>query len=82
MIDLFLAASSPTPASSQESTKNTSSDLPLSLGADDQVILNQVIDYYHQALKQSPKALNYLASRGLNDPTLIDTFKLGYCNRT
>lgn len=55
---------------------------PVSMDADDQALLDQVTDYYHQTLKQSPDALAYLATRGLTDPALIDTFKLGYANRT
>jgi DNA primase catalytic core len=49
---------------------------------DDQALLDQVIDFYHETLKQSSEALDYLASRGLNDPELIERFGLGYANRT
>jgi DNA primase len=38
----------------------------IDLEANEQTALDQVIDYYHQTLKSSPEALNYLASRGLN----------------
>lgn len=55
---------------------------PVALDADDQALLNQVIGYYHQTLKQSPEALAYLKSRGLDHPELIERFKLGYANRT
>jgi len=55
---------------------------PVALDADDQALLNQVIDYYHATLKQSPEALAYLKSRGLDHPELIERFKLGYANRT
>jgi DNA primase len=55
---------------------------PVSLNADDQALLVQVVDYYHQTLKQSPEALAYLQSRGLNHPELVDHFKLGFANRT
>jgi post-segregation antitoxin (ccd killing protein) len=51
-------------------------------GADDQALLNRVIDYYHATLKQSPEALAYLAQRGLDHPELIDRFRLGFANRT
>lgn len=54
----------------------------LSRSADDQAALQQVIDYYHETLKQSAEALEYLAKRGLNQAELIDRFKLGYANRT
>lgn len=50
--------------------------------AQDHTLLNTVIDYYHNNLKQTPDALAYLKQRGLHHPELIDTFKLGYCNRT
>src|SRR6202521_21555 len=48
----------------------------------DQLLLRQVIDYYHESLKQSPEALGYLQSRGLDHPELIARFKLGFANRT
>ena len=55
---------------------------PVALDADDRALLVQVVDYYHQTLKQSPEALAYLQSRGLNHPELLETFKLGFANRT
>jgi hypothetical protein len=55
---------------------------PVDLDADDRALLGQVVDYYHQSLKQSPEALAYLAARGLDHPELVDRFKLGYANRT
>jgi DNA primase catalytic core len=55
---------------------------PVSLDGDEQSALDQVIDYYHATLKNSPNALEYLASRGLTHPEMIETFKLGYANRT
>jgi hypothetical protein len=59
--------------------------VPVALDADDRTLLAQVIDYYHATLKQSPEALAYLESRGFSGATAmeaIDTFKLGYANRT
>ncbi len=55
---------------------------PLSMEAEDQTLLNQVVDYYHTALKQNTEALDYLASRGLTSSEMIDHFKLGVANRT
>jgi DNA primase len=49
---------------------------------DEQRQLSQVIDYYHTTLKQSPEALEYLTKRGINSAEAIDTFRLGYSNRT
>ena len=55
---------------------------PLAVNAGHQESLRQVIDYYHETLKASPEALEYLESRGLKNAELIDTFKLGFANRT
>ena len=55
---------------------------PVSLDADDQALLGQVIGYYHETLEASPEALAYLDKRGLNHPELILRFRLGYANRT
>ena len=58
---------------------------PVAINADDAALLAQVIDYYHATLKQSPEALAYLESRGLTGAAAreaIDTFKLGYANRS
>jgi len=55
---------------------------PLAANPDNQATLKRVINYYHETLKQSPEALDYLESRGLKSAELIDTFKLGYANRT
>ena len=60
-------------------------DAPVELDADDHKLLNQVVDYYHQCLKQSPEALAYLELRGIAGSVAveaIDTFKLGFANRT
>jgi len=57
-------------------------DAPITENVEDQKALQQVINYYHQTLKQSPEALAYLEKRGLNDLELINHFKLGYANRT
>lgn len=55
---------------------------PVVFDADDQDLLNQTVDYYHQTLLAAPEALAYLSARGLNHPELITRFKLGYANRT
>jgi DNA primase len=55
---------------------------PVALDADDRALLLQVVSYYEQSLRDSPEALAYLQSRGLNHPELLDHFKLGFANRT
>jgi DNA primase catalytic core len=55
---------------------------PVERAADDRALMLQVVDYYHEALKQSPEALKYLQSRGLESSEMIGEFKLGFANRT
>lgn len=55
---------------------------PVDRSADDAAMLEQVVAYYHETLKQSPEALKYLESRGLTDAQMIGEFRLGYANRT
>lgn len=73
-----------TDAPSKAPSKNTTTKLtpPLAANADSQTALRQVIDYYHETFKQSPEVQEYLRSRGLEHPELIDRFKLGFANRT
>ena len=55
---------------------------PLDAEAEDSVLVGQVVAYYHERLKQSPPALAYLASRGLDEPGLIERYQLGYADRS
>jgi DNA primase catalytic core len=55
---------------------------PVHFDADDQALLAETIGYYHERLKQSSEALAYLAKRGINDPRMIESFKLGFADRT
>jgi hypothetical protein len=55
---------------------------PVALDADEQTLLDQCIDYYHQTFKDSPEALAYLEARGLSHPEVVERFKLGFANRT
>ncbi len=80
-----LAAGSSAVASTTKPVKHsTVQKLPTSLAnnAEDDKLLVQVIDYYHQALKDSPEALAYLQKRGIGSAEAIDHFKLGFANRT
>jgi len=55
---------------------------PFAANVDDQKLLQEVTDYYHQTLKQAPEALRYLQSRGLEHPEMISHFRMGFSNRT
>lgn len=54
---------------------------PVTVDADDQAALRQVLDYYHERLKENPAALAYLQKRGLAAEA-VDTFRLGFVDRT
>ncbi|MGH9222431.1 MAG: CHC2 zinc finger domain-containing protein, partial [Acidimicrobiales bacterium] len=50
--------------------------------ANDAELLGRVVAYYHETLRQSAEAAAYLASRGLGDAELVETFRVGFANRT
>jgi DNA primase len=72
----------PAPSAPLATGKFKAAPLPLAADADGQAAMRQVLDYYHETLKQSPEALAYLQARGLHHPDLIERFRLGYANRT
>ena len=55
---------------------------PVDRDVDDAAMLEQVIGFYHETLKQSPEALAYLEKRGLVHPEIVAHFRLGFANRT
>jgi DNA primase len=73
-------AAGQTRATVRSTVRNLSA--PVALDADDQALLAQTIDYYHQRLKEDAEAQAYLKARGLDHPALIDAFKLGVADRT
>lgn len=64
--------------------KTTTPKLP-TLGersASEEVLMREVVDYYHETLKNSPEALTYLEKRGLRSSEMLERFRLGFANRT
>jgi DNA primase catalytic core len=55
---------------------------PVSREVDDGALLLQVTRYYHEMLKQTPEAQQYLLKRGLTSSEMIEHFQLGFANRT
>ncbi len=72
----------PGPIVQRGTTAAVKLNAPFKIDADDQSALNQVVDYCHATLMQSPEALKYIQSRGLEHPEMIDHFRLGFSNRT
>ena len=54
---------------------------PVTADGDDQAALRQVLDYYHERLRENPPALAYLKKRGITAEALA-TFKIGFVDRT
>lgn len=77
-----LAAENPAEPKAVKRSSVCKLDAPLPSNADDQTVLQNVVAFYHETLKQSSEALAYLEKRGLKNLELIETFKLGYANRT
>ncbi len=55
---------------------------PVAFDADDQALLDQTVGYYHERLRATTEAMDYLRTRGLDHPELIEHFKLGLADRT
>lgn len=63
-------------------SRSTVTKLPPLSAAGDAELLGEVAAYYTRTLKATPEALDYLAKRGLAHPEIIDTFGLGFADRT
>ena len=83
-VELLQADYAPSALAAGPVKKTTVRKLPTTLetSAEDARLLAQVIDYYHETLKQSPEALAYLEKRGIANAEAIDRFRLGFANRT
>jgi len=77
----LVAAVSPTVAAPKLSAGKLRAAQSFSLDAGDQVLLDQVIEFYHETLLASPEALAYLDKRGPGDRELIERFRWGYAIR-
>lgn len=55
---------------------------PLDGAAEDAALFAQVVGYYHERLKSSTLALDYLKSRGLDAVDVIERYQLGFADRT
>jgi DNA primase len=54
---------------------------PVKPDADDQAALRQVLDYYHERLRENPAALAYLKRRGIAAEA-VEAFRIGFVDRT
>jgi len=77
--DPSLAASSSPPVKRSTVTRLPA---PIEVAADDQVLLAQVVYYYHRALLQNTEALAYLEKRGIASREAIELLELGFADRS
>jgi DNA primase catalytic core len=49
---------------------------------DDKRLLESVVQHYHETLKETPEAQQYLVKRGLESSEMVEQFRLGFANRT
>jgi DNA primase len=52
------------------------------IGADDLDWLERAVEHYHKRLLETPAAQEYLRSRGITAPEIINAFRLGYSDGT
>ena len=57
-------------------------DCPLAMEGEDSELLQSVVGYYHERLKESPAATDYLQSRGLSSSEAMEKFQIGFVDRT
>jgi len=83
-VELLRADDAPdaVPVTAAPVSRSTVTKLPPLSAAGDADLLAEVAAYYTRTLKGTPEALDYLARRGLAHGELIDTFGLGFADRT
>jgi DNA primase catalytic core len=45
-------------------------------------LLQRVVSFYHKTLRKDRAGLDYVKTRKLDDPAMLDVFQVGYCNGT
>ena len=73
---------SPTPAGAVKESTVRRLPPPVDAGAEDAAVVDQVVRYYQQRLQETPTALEYLKSRGLDSAELLAHFRVGFADRT
>jgi len=83
-VELLRDGVAPSALSGQRVTRSTVAKLPspLPIGADERELLERVVGFYAQTLRECPEALAVLERRGLAGQELIEEFRIGYANRT
>lgn len=83
-VELLRSDQLPSGSKGEPSKQSTVRKLPppIERDADPREVLQQVVNFYHQTLKDSPEAQKYLEARGLRSSEMVERFRLGFANRT
>ena len=73
---------SPAPAGATKHSTVRRLPPPVDAATEDAAVVDQVVRYYQQRLKETPAALEYLKSRGLDSAELLAHFRVGFADRT
>lgn len=80
-VELLRADYAPDPDAAK-AVRSTVPKLETFDAGEDAALMERVTGYYTRSLRANPDALEYLAKRGLAHPELIETFGLGFADRT
>jgi DNA primase catalytic core len=61
---------------------STAPAMPALSPAETARLLQRVVSFYGKTLRKDRAGLDYLKSRKLDDPAMLDVFQIGYCNGT
>jgi DNA primase len=81
-VELLRADISPLAAQAAPTATDVSLPPLFQREGDAQATLKRVVAFYHETLKASPEALDYLKTSGIDHHEVITHFQLGYANRT
>jgi len=81
-VELLKDGHAPAPQTAPVVRSTVTKLAPIPTPGEDAELLEEVVGFYHQTLRETPEALAYLERRGLTHPELIETFRLGYADRT
>ena len=73
---------SPAPAGASKHSTVRRLPPPVDASTADAAVVDQVVRYYQQRLRETPAALEYLKSRGLGSAELLTHFRIGFADRT
>lgn len=81
-LETYLPTADSMPSQTKKAVKKEGADPAKPLTAAHIKLLARVIDFYHAAFCEDPRAVDYLATRGITDKQIFADHKLGLANGT